>query len=75
MRCVQTNWAGDRHGKTWTAQGNNLAGSQVLEAMGKAFEAAPGELAEKLFAALKAGEGFMGLEIQQDQEFLKQALR
>jgi uncharacterized Ntn-hydrolase superfamily protein len=50
------NWAGDRQGKTWTAQGNILVGPQVPEAMGKAFEATQGELAEKLFAALKAGD-------------------
>jgi uncharacterized Ntn-hydrolase superfamily protein len=50
------NWAGDKQGKTWSAQGNILAGSQVVEAMGKAFEATQGELAEKLFAALKAGD-------------------
>jgi tetratricopeptide (TPR) repeat protein len=37
-------------------QGNNLAGPQVLDAMGRAFEATRGELAEKLFAALKAGD-------------------
>src|SRR5262249_5778189 len=47
-------WAGDRQGKTWSAQGNILVGPQVPEAMGKAFEATQGELAEKLFAALKA---------------------
>lgn len=50
------NWAGDRHGKTWSAQGNILVGAQVPEAMGKAFESTPGELAEKLFGALKAGD-------------------
>jgi uncharacterized Ntn-hydrolase superfamily protein len=50
------NWAGDRQGKTWSAQGNILVGAQVPEAMGKAFEATAGELAEKLFAALKAGD-------------------
>jgi uncharacterized Ntn-hydrolase superfamily protein len=50
------NWAGDRQGKTWTAQGNILVGPQVPEAMGKAFEATEGELAEKLYAALKAGD-------------------
>jgi uncharacterized Ntn-hydrolase superfamily protein len=50
------NWAGGRTGKTWAAQGNILAGPQVVEAMGKAFEAADGDLAEKLFAALKAGD-------------------
>lgn len=49
-------WAGDRQGKTWSAQGNILAGPQVVEAMGRAFEATQGELAEKLFAALKAGD-------------------
>ena len=50
------NWAGDRQGKNWTAQGNILVGPQVPEAMGRAFESTPGELAEKLFAALKAGD-------------------
>jgi uncharacterized Ntn-hydrolase superfamily protein len=50
------NWAGDRQGKTWSAQGNILVGSQVPEAMGKAFEATKGDLAERLFAALKAGD-------------------
>jgi uncharacterized Ntn-hydrolase superfamily protein len=50
------NWAGDRQGKTWTAQGNILVGAQVPEAMGRAFEATQGELAEKLYAALKAGD-------------------
>src|SRR5262245_27683599 len=49
-------WAGDRQGKTWSAQGNILVGPQVPEAMGRAFEATPGELAEKLYAALKAGD-------------------
>jgi uncharacterized Ntn-hydrolase superfamily protein len=49
-------WAGDRQGKTWSAQGNILVGPQVPEAMGKAFEGTQGELAEKLFAALKAGD-------------------
>ena len=50
------NWAGDRQGKTWTAQGNILVGAQVPEAMGRAFDVTQGDLAEKLFAALKAGD-------------------
>src|SRR5882724_6135925 len=50
------NWAGDRQGKTWSAQGNILVGPQVPESMGKAFEATQGELAEKMWAALKAGD-------------------
>jgi uncharacterized Ntn-hydrolase superfamily protein len=53
-------WAGDRQGKTWSAQGNILVGPQVPEAMGKAFESTSGELAEKLFAALKAGDAAGG---------------
>src|SRR5689334_8738015 len=53
-------WAGDRQGKTWSAQGNILTGPEVPEAMGKAFEATQGELAEKLFAALKAGDAAGG---------------
>jgi uncharacterized Ntn-hydrolase superfamily protein len=49
-------WAGDRQGKTWSAQGNILVGAEVVEAMGKAFEATTHDLPEKLFAALKAGD-------------------
>jgi uncharacterized Ntn-hydrolase superfamily protein len=51
-----TPWAGDRKGATWSAQGNILVGPQVPEAMGKAFESTKGELAERLYAALKAGD-------------------
>jgi len=54
------NWAGDRQGKNWSAQGNILVGPQVPEAMGKAFEATSGELAEKMWAALKAGDNAGG---------------
>jgi uncharacterized Ntn-hydrolase superfamily protein len=54
------NWAGGQHGATWAAQGNILVGPQVPEAMGKAFEATKGELAEKLYAALKAGDAAGG---------------
>ena len=50
------NWAGNRQGKTWSAQGNILVGAKVPEAMGKAFEETKGELAERLYAALKAGD-------------------
>jgi uncharacterized Ntn-hydrolase superfamily protein len=54
------NWAGDRQGKNWSAQGNILVGPQVPDAMGKAFESTEGELAEKLWAALKAGDAAGG---------------
>jgi len=49
-------WAGNRQGKSWSAQGNILVGPQVVESMGRAFESTQGELAEKLYAALKAGD-------------------
>jgi uncharacterized Ntn-hydrolase superfamily protein len=49
-------WAGGKTGKHWAAQGNILAGPEVVEAMGKAFETTEGELAERLMAALRAGE-------------------
>ena len=49
-------WKGHRKGATWSAQGNILVGSHVLEAMGKAFDSTNDELAEKLYAALKAGD-------------------
>src|SRR5580765_7113608 len=55
------NWAGDRQGKTWSAQGNILVGPQVPEAMGKVFDSTSGELAEKLYAALKAGDDAGGV--------------
>ena len=49
-------WRGHVKGKTWSAQGNILVGAQVVEAMGRAFDQTQDELAEKLFAALKAGD-------------------
>jgi len=49
-------WHGDRKGSTYSVQGNRLAGPQVVEAMSRAFENTKNELAEKLYAALKAGD-------------------
>ncbi len=49
-------WKGHRKGATWSAQGNILVGPHVVEAMGKAFENTKDDLAEKLYAALKAGD-------------------
>ncbi|PYS37190.1 MAG: hypothetical protein DMG14_22180 [Acidobacteria bacterium] len=51
-----SDWKGHRKGATYSVQGNILAGPQVLEAMGRAFESTTGELPEKLYAALKAGD-------------------
>ena len=49
-------WTGAVSGKHYTAQGNILAGEDVVKAMGKAFEETEGELADKLMAALFAGQ-------------------
>ncbi len=49
-------WAGHRVGEHYSAQGNILTGPEVVEAMGDAFEAASGTLAEKLQVALVAGQ-------------------
>lgn len=49
-------WAGAISGKNYTAQGNILAGEDVVKAMGKTFEETEGELADKLIAALSAGQ-------------------
>ncbi len=50
------NWAGSKQGKSWSVQGNLLVGPQVVESMGRALDSTRGELAERLFAALKAGD-------------------
>lgn len=49
-------WAGAISGKHYTAQGNILAGEDVVKAMGNSYEEAEGELADKLMAALFAGQ-------------------
>jgi uncharacterized Ntn-hydrolase superfamily protein len=49
-------WAGHLVGAGFTVQGNILAGAQVIQAMAAAFAQAPGELAERLLAALRAGD-------------------
>jgi uncharacterized Ntn-hydrolase superfamily protein len=51
-----TEWAGHRSGAYFSAQGNILAGPQVVEAMAQAFQGTAGQLAEKLMAALEAGQ-------------------
>ena len=49
-------WAGGRKGAGYSIQGNGLAGSQVAEAMEKTFLNTPGGLADRLMAALAAGD-------------------
>lgn len=50
-------WAGGRNGKNYAAQGNILAGKEVVAAMEHAFVDSAGRpLAERLYAALVAGD-------------------
>jgi uncharacterized Ntn-hydrolase superfamily protein len=53
-------WAGHKGGKLCTAQGNILAGPQVVDAMVAAFERATGHLSLRLLAALEAGQAAGG---------------
>ncbi len=49
-------WAGHHTGNGFCCQGNILAGEMVLGAMATAYQTAKGELADRLLAALQAGE-------------------
>jgi uncharacterized Ntn-hydrolase superfamily protein len=49
-------WKGHIKGATYSVQGNILTGPHVAQAMARAFENSTGELAERLYAALKAGD-------------------
>jgi len=51
-----TEWAGHKSGKYCTAQGNILAGPQVVENMVQAFESTKGHLSQRLVAALEGGQ-------------------
>jgi uncharacterized Ntn-hydrolase superfamily protein len=52
--CVAS--AGSARGDGWAAQANMVASARVWEAMGEAFEAARGSLAQRLLAALDGAE-------------------
>lgn len=49
-------WAGGQTGRHYAAQGNILVGRETVEAMGRTFESVEGALAERLLAALDAGQ-------------------
>ncbi|MEX2451933.1 MAG: DUF1028 domain-containing protein [Rhodospirillales bacterium] len=49
-------WAGGRTGKNYAVQGNILTGPEVVDAMAETFEAATGDLANRIMASLKAGQ-------------------
>ncbi len=49
-------WAGHKTGAGYTCQGNILTGPETLDAMEETFASAKGELADRLIAALLAGD-------------------
>jgi uncharacterized Ntn-hydrolase superfamily protein len=51
-----TEWAGHKSGKFATAQGNILAGPDVVNNMIEAFEKTTGHLSQRLVAALEGGQ-------------------
>ena len=53
-------WRGHHCGTNYCAQGNTLVGPQVIEAVWKTFETATGPLAERLMAAIDAGQAAGG---------------
>lgn len=55
-----SDWAGHRVGEYVSAQGNILAGEDVVDAMVQAFEATDGHLSFRLLAALEAGQAAGG---------------
>lgn len=57
-RCLD--WAGGESGPGFACQGNILAGPAVVAGMAKAFRATPGELGERLVAAIEAAEAAGG---------------
>ncbi|MEM6280198.1 MAG: DUF1028 domain-containing protein [Verrucomicrobiota bacterium] len=58
QRCLT--WAGSIVGENFAVQGNILTGPTVVEAMAKAFGESEGILAERLIAALHAGQSAGG---------------
>jgi len=53
-------WAGGICGAHYAAQGNILVSADTVEAMARVFEGSEGELADRLVAALAAGEAAGG---------------
>jgi uncharacterized Ntn-hydrolase superfamily protein len=53
-------WAGHMVGKHYACQGNILVDERTVQAMAEAFETTRGELAERLVAALAAGQAAGG---------------
>ncbi|MGC3971982.1 MAG: DUF1028 domain-containing protein [Pirellulales bacterium] len=56
LAAATSNWWGYTAGKCYAVQGNTLAGREVITAMAKAYEETEGTVADRLMAALKAGD-------------------
>ncbi len=57
-KCME--WAGHVVGEGFACQGNILLSQDVVEAMARAMETTPGDLADRLLAALTAGQKMGG---------------
>ena len=55
-----SDWAGHVVGESFTCQGNILTGPDVVQAMADGYRSAHGELADRLLAALHAGDSTGG---------------
>jgi len=55
-----SDWKGHKCGVNYCAQGNTLAGPEVVDAMARSFETSTGPLAERLLNALEAGQAAGG---------------
>ncbi len=55
-----SDWKGHRCGENFCAQGNILVGPEVVQAIANTFETATGLLAERMLAALDAGQSAGG---------------
>ena len=55
-----SDWKGHRCGKDFCAQGNILVGAAVVEGIAQSFESSTGPLAERMLAALDAGQAAGG---------------
>ena len=53
-------WFGHRTGDNYSVQGNMLVSGDTIKAMAATFEATPGHLAQRLVAALEAGQAAGG---------------
>ena len=53
-KCME--WAGHEVGDGFTCQGNILFGPAVVRAMARSYESTPGDIADRLLAALLAGQ-------------------